>query len=269
MMCGIEEGVTIIAGRPSQGKSTLEDEISTGLALSGVPVARVQLDMNRRKSLARATCRIAGVSLPKLKHGFARQNQLAAVREAVQTVRSLPMYLNDKDYSLRGICSWARAMKLKHDIKMLTVDHVGLVQVDGSFRGNDNSRISLVSSTLKALGAELGVAVVLLSQLSRGMEKESRRPQLSDLRDSGTLEQDAAKVIFVYREYRPKLLAELETDSRRPVWVELLKNQDGETGLLPFWLWKKYFRFELCPASDHEEEVKTLGHGKDLDDVEA
>jgi len=267
LTCGIEDGMTIIAGRPSAGKSTLEDELSTFLARSGVGVARVQLDMNRKKSLARAVCRTAGVSMPKLKHGYARRDQLAKVREAAAEIGELPMFINDRDFSLRAICSWARMMKLKHDVKVLTVDHIQLVQVDqGLSRGaNDNAKVSLVSSTLKALAAELDVKLIVLSQLSRGFDKEARRPRLSDLRDSGTLEQDAAKVLFVYPEYRAKLLAELETDARRPVWFDLVKNQDGETGMLPMWLWKKYFRFEGCPASDHEEQVKVMGQEKDPD----
>jgi replicative DNA helicase len=267
LTCGIEDGMTIIAGRPSAGKSTLEDELSTYLARQGVAVARVQLDMNRKKSLARAVCRTAGVSMPKLKHGYARRDQIAKAKEAAAEIGELPMYINDRDYSLRAICSWARMMKLKHDVKILTVDHIQLVQVDaGLSRGaNDNAKVSMVSSTLKALSAELDVKLIVLSQLSRGFDKEARRPRLSDLRDSGTLEQDAAKVLFVYPEYRAKLLAELETEARRPVWFDLVKNQDGETGMLPMWLWKKYFRFEGCPASDHEEQVRMMGQEKDPD----
>ena len=267
MMCGIEDGMTIIAGRPSAGKSTLEDEISTFLALEGLPVARCQLDMNRKKSLSRAVCRMAGVSLPKLKFGYARQDQLAKVREAQQVVGSLPMWINERDFTLRAICSWARMMKLKYDVGLLTLDHIQLVQVDqGLSRGaNDNTKVGYVSSTLKALAAELGIPLLVLSQLSRGFDKESRRPRLSDLRDSGSLEQDAAKVLFVYPEYRAKLLAELETAARRPVWMDLMKNQDGELGQIPFWLWKKYFRFEFCPASDHEEQVREEGQAADPD----
>jgi len=268
LTCGLEDGLTLLAARPSVGKSTMEDDISTSLALDGLGVARVQLDMNRRKSLSRAVCRIAGVSLPKLKHGFARHDQLEKVREAADLVGALPMFVNDRDFSLRAICSWARVMKMKHDVKLLTVDHIQLVQVDaGLSRGaNDNTKVAYVSSTLKALGAELGIPVLALSQLSRGSDRENRRPKLSDLRDSGTLEQDAAKVIFLYREFRVKTAEKVEMvgpgrTPRRAVWADVQKNQDGETGFLPMWLYPKYFRFEEIGASDHEEALKYEGDG--------
>jgi len=250
LMCGLEPGLTLLAARPSEGKTTLEDCIATYEAQHGIGVFRVPLDSSRKRLMARALSRKAGVSLPKLKFGHAGASQFAQVKEARDVLAPYPMYFSDGDRELRAICTAARAMKMKFNIGLMTVDYIQQVTVSemGRYEGNDNIRIGFVSRTLDSLSKELEIPILALSQLSRAFDKEDREPRLSDLRDSGTLEQDADKVVFLFKDRkmckegekrRPRI-----TKRIRPVWASLMKQKDGETGAVPLWLYPHYFKFE-------------------------
>ena len=249
-VCGLEVGLTIVAGRPSAGKTTMEDETCCGLASSGIPVARVTLDSTRKELLERAIARKAGVSLPKMKRGKARENQLAAAGDAADVLGEYPMWINDVDTDIGTICGWIRQMKILHDVKLFTLDYLQLVNASqmGRSEWDANARVSYVSGALKKLSFELGIPGMVLSQLSRGGDQAQREPRLSDLRDSGAIEQDASKVIFLYQdmkkhdqmeEAKPEI-----TKHKRPVWFDLQKNKNGETGRAPFWMFPPYFRFD-------------------------
>lgn len=252
VLCGLEVGVTVLAGRPSAGKTTMEDQIALYAAGQGIPVARATLDSTRRSLLARSICRQAGVSMPKMKFGFGRKDQHAAALGAASDISELPVFFNDRDTDIAQICSWGRYQKRKNNIGLLTVDYIQLVRAAcmGRQEWDTVARVTYVSNTLKALSLELEIPLLVLSQLSREMEKEDREPKLSDLRDSGAIEQDANKVIFVYID--PKKRKEMEggargaTKHKRPVWGNVMKHKDGETGAIPMWLYPPYFRFEEC-----------------------
>jgi replicative DNA helicase len=244
MICGLETGITILAGRPSQGKTTIEDMMVCHCAATGTPVGRITLDSTRKSLLQRAVCREAGVSLPKLKYGFAGEANMAQVTEAAGRLAKYPMWINDWERDIAGICAWTRAMKIRYGIKLLTVDYIQIVQAAmmGRAQWDANSRMTYVSSQLKTLAFELDMPVLVLSQLSREADKEQRRPRLSDLRDSGSIEQDANKVLFVSKDV--KEAKEKETKQRRPMWLDVAKNKDGEIGELPMWMRPNYFRFD-------------------------
>jgi replicative DNA helicase len=253
LMCGLEPGLTIVAGRPGAGKSTLEGLMCDHLASQGVPVARVTLDMTGRDLLDRVMCKHAGVSLKKLKAGFAREDQLARMESARDVLAKQPLWINDQDRELKRICGWARGMRLRHGIQLLTVDFIQKVQVAGmGASGYDQTKkVTVVTDVLKALAFELGIPVVALSQLSREGEKAQRDPRLTDLRDSGSIEQDASKVVMLYPERN--LVEEMEraergsSDKKRPVLVDLQKSQNGGQGVLGFWFYCAYFRFDEAP----------------------
>lgn len=251
LACGLEPGLTVLAARPSVGKTTMEDCIAVFLAEMGVPVGRVTLDMSPAAVISRGICRRAGVSLAKLKAGFAREDQLAEVDTAAQVLGGYPMYLTNRHRDIATICAWARTQKIRNGIRLLTVDFAQQVQASAMGMrgvGDANARLTLVCSMLKALSFELDIPVLLLSQLSRAIEKEGRDPQLSDLRDSGSLEQDAAKVWFLYQDRDVhQLMEDLQegsTSRLRPIWLDQMKNQNGETGKIPLWQYARYFRFE-------------------------
>jgi len=250
MLCGLEPGITILAARPSQGKTTIEDQISDHVASQGFAVGRITLDSTADELLARMMCRKAGVSMPKLKFGFAGESQLEAIADARKTIAQMPIFINDQDRELRCICAQIRAWHQKRKLSLVTLDFIQLVEASdmGRSQWDANTRVSYVSKVLKGLSLELRLPFLVLSQLSRGVEKDGREPELSDLRDSGSLEQDAHKVMFVRRD--AKRCLELDearpgtTKHMRPAWIDVLKHKNGDTGSLPFWMYPPYFRFE-------------------------
>jgi replicative DNA helicase len=245
--CGLQPGIYMIAARPSQGKTTVEDQITEFLANQGIPVARATLDMTVERLLARTTARHAGVSLPKLNAGFAGDNQIAKVTEAGEIISEYPMFITDELYDVNAICTWVRAMKIKHNIQLFTLDYVQQVEVVGRAGQymNENQVLTQVSRKFKRLALELKIPVILLSQLNRGSDQEDRIPTLSDLRGSGSLEQDANMVILLYHDKK-----EQDQHGKRPQWMDVAKNQDGPTGTLPFWFWANYFRFDEAPVEN-------------------
>jgi len=255
LLCGLEEGVTIVAGRPSAGKTTLEDMLAVHAARDlGVHVGRVTLDASAKELLARAMCRSAGVSLPKLKFGYAGESNLAAVERAAKELEGTGLHFAERIWDIRQIRTWAYMAKSRWNIGLLTIDYVQQVQAGelGRSAHDDVARVTHVSRMLKQLALDLKIPVLVLAQLNREVEKENRAPRLSDLRDSGGLEQDCHKCVFVYRDMKKhKEMEEKEagaTKHKRPVWVNLMKHKDGETAPMEFWLYPPYFRFE--PAAE-------------------
>jgi replicative DNA helicase len=249
MTCGLEVGVTILAGRPSAGKTTLEAQLSDYIAGRGTPVYRVTLDSTRGELLERSICREAEISLPRMKFGYGFHKQHTDATTAAMDIAKLPMFIDDGVRDINQIMSRTRAMKAKHGIGLLTVDYIQLVRAPdmGRTEWDTVTRVTHVSAMLKDLSFSLGIPVLVLCQLSRAVEKEGREPQLSDLRDSGAIEQDASKVIFLYVD--PEKKKEMDTRSpgatkhKRPVICNLMKHKNGETGVLPMWLYPPYFRF--------------------------
>jgi len=268
MMSGLEPGLILVGARPSCGKTTLEVNICDFLARNGVEVARACLDMSREALLVRSVIRESRVSLPRMKYGFARWSQLETVRECKDLVASWPHHVIE-DNTLDGICSTARMLKLKHNIELLTVDFAQLITSgNGALDGNMNALMGQVTKKLKALAFELDIPVLLLSQLNRGSDKDDRRPVLSDLRDSGNLEQNATQVILMSKakqedysgydkESNPEPLPE-DVDRRilRGIVFDLAKNQNGETGMVEMWMRPNYFRFEQAESEFMDIDFK-------------
>lgn len=250
-LCGWPVGLTLVAARPSAGKSTFEGQAAAFAAMQGIGVARVCLDDPQIDVMSRLLANKAEVSLPKAKGGYAHLNQLAAADDAVRVLGEYPMWVNDKDRDIRSICAWIRTMKLRHNIGMFTIDYVQQISAsDMDWRANDNQRVTRVSAALKGLANELGIPGLVCSQLTRKPEQEDRTPILSDLRDSGSLEQDAAVVIFLYQERKVHKLMEERTPGstvgQRPVWVDVAKFKQGSLGRMATWMWCSYFKFELA-----------------------
>ena len=284
MMCGLEPGVTIIAGRPSSGKTTLEDMISQHLAEKGARIGRVTLDSRRASLLSRSACRMAGVSLPKLKLGFARKDQIDAVREAKTRIAKMPMWIRMDLYDIAAIRMWALEKRRRDGMDLLTIDYVQQIQASQMGRAgwDEVAKTTYVIGQLKRLALQdLGIPVVVLSQLSRRSEQENKGvPDLTDLRGSGGLEQDAEKVLMLSIDRKKR--AEMDdktkggtmgaTKHKRPVTFHLAKNKDGEQGILQMWLYPPYFRFEQAGDEwvdyalpmDGDEEVHVSRRGVEV-----
>ena len=260
MTCGFEVGVTILAGRPSAGKTTFEAQLSDHIAGRGMPIYRVTLDSTREELLERSICRTAEVSLPKMKFGYGNRKQHTDAHTAAMELAGYPMFIDDRVRDINQIMARTRAMKAKHGIVMLTIDYIQLIRAPdmGRSEWDTVTRVTHVSAMLKDLAFDLRIPVLVLCQLSRAVEKEGRDPQLSDLRDSGAIEQDASKVIFLYVDAEKKKQMDLNspgaTKHKRPVIANLMKHKNGETGVLPMWLYPPYFRFH--PAKMDPEQNK-------------
>ena len=260
-MLGLEVGVTIVAGRPSAGKTTMEDAMAQAAAQDGIPVYRVTMDSSHESLMARAICRNSGVSLAKLKFGFAGKSKsnMLEVRAARDILGQLPLYIDTRATDIAQIRSEARRMKMKRGIGLVTVDYIQLIRAAemGRSEWDTVARVTYVSRELKALAMDLNIPVVVLSQLSRLVETEGREPKLSDLRDSGAIEQDANKVVFVYVDAKKRKEMDERsmgaTKHKRPVWFNLMKHKDGECAAVAMWMYPPYFNFDQARCDERDE----------------
>jgi len=209
--------LTIVAGRPGMGKSALGTNFAVAAAKrflrdaedgiapeksAGAPVALFSLEMSADQLATRILAEQSGITSENLRTGRITQHEFRDLARAAAELQSLPLYIDDTPgLTIAALRTRARRLKRQKGIGMIVVDYLQLLQ--GTGRGNDNrvQEISEISRGLKQLAKELDVPVIGLSQLSRQVEqREDKRPQLSDLRESGSIEQDADIVLFIYRE---------------------------------------------------------------------
>jgi replicative DNA helicase len=212
-----ESDLIILAGRPAMGKTSLATNIAFNCAARhtrdladgiapdksvGAPVAFFSLEMSADQLATRILAEQAEISSELLRMGRISHDDFKRISRASQDLNDLPLYIDDTPaLTIGAMLTRARRLKRRHDIGLVVVDYLQLLQ--GSGRANDNrvNEISEISRGLKTLAKELSVPVIALSQLSRAVEsREDKRPQLSDLRESGSIEQDADMVWFIFRE---------------------------------------------------------------------
>lgn len=202
-LCGMKpEQLIVIAGRPKMGKTTLAMEFARHNAIrKGKEVLVVSLEMSNQGLMDRLLAAEGGVTLQSVKDGSALMEEPHKIENAASKVIGSGLKLSDRPgLTISRIRSMARRHKMVHGLDLLVIDHLGLI--DGEERGmNTLQRVSEITRQSKLLAKELKIPVILLSQLNRALEQRpNKRPIPSDLRDSGTIEQDADVVIFVYRD---------------------------------------------------------------------
>ena len=209
----------IVAGRPGMGKSSLATNIAFAAARrfirdvedgiepeksAGAPVALFSLEMSSDQLATRILAEESGISSENLRMGKISQQEFRQLARAAAELQSLPLYIDDTPgLTIAALRARARRLKRQKGIGIVVVDYLQLLQGSGKGSAGDNrvQEISEISRGLKQLAKELNVPVIALSQLSRAVEqREDKRPQLSDLRESGSIEQDADMVLFIYRE---------------------------------------------------------------------
>jgi len=209
--------LTIVAGRPGMGKSALATNMAVAAAQrflrdaedgiapeksAGAPVVLFSLEMSADQLATRILAEQSGITSENLRTGRITQHEFRDLARAAAELQSLPLYIDDTPgLTIAALRTRARRLKRQKGIGLVVVDYLQLLQ--GTGKGNDNrvQEISEISRGLKQLAKELDVPVIGLSQLSRQVEqREEKRPQLSDLRESGSIEQDADIVLFIYRE---------------------------------------------------------------------
>ena len=208
----------ILAGRPSMGKTALATNIAFHVArnyawepqpdgtrktVNGGVVAFFSLEMSAEQLAMRLLADVSGVSSDRLRKGEIDASEFGRVRDGAIEVQEAPLFIDATGgLSIAKLTARARRLKRQHGLDLIVVDYLQLVTTDaGGREGNRVQEVSAITGGLKALAKDLGVPVIALSQLSRQVEnREDKRPQLSDLRESGSIEQDADVVMFVYRE---------------------------------------------------------------------
>jgi len=242
----------ILAARPAVGKSSLAVNIAEHISIDHKrPVGLFTLEMSEqeivkriihgRARVERRACEAHAGSPER-----ATERQLSKVALTTLAVQNAPLRINDKSgISISELFTAARLMREKQRIELLILDYLGLVRC-GDNRKTRYEETTLVSNALKGLAKELGIPVLALAQLNRSSEKEGRAPMLSDLRDSGAIEQDADVVALLYR----KETADTAADE---VEMFIAKNRNGRTGHVKFTFLKNFTRFESAAKIDRND----------------
>ena len=215
-----ESDLIIVAARPGMGKTALTLSMARNIAVNqDIPVAFFSLEMSSVQLITRLISSETGLSSEKLRTGKLEKHEWEQLNVKVKTLEKAPLFIDDTpSLSIFDLRAKARRLSSQYGIKMIIIDYLQLMTAGGSQKGgNREQEISTISRNLKALAKELSVPVIALSQLSRAVETRggSKRPLLSDLRESGAIEQDADIVSFIYRPEYYKI-EEWDDDDRSP-----------------------------------------------------
>jgi replicative DNA helicase len=238
----------ILAARPSVGKTALCLNMAANVAMrEEVPTVVFSLEMSHEQLVQRMLCMESRVDGSRLRGGFLTDEDWPRLTHAAGALSEAPIFIDDTPgmttFELRAKC---RRLKKAHGLGLIIVDYLQLMRVKGRMESRERE-IAEISRSLKALAKELNVPVVALSQLNRSLEaRQDKRPVLSDLRESGAIEQDADIIMFLYRDevYHP--------DTEHPGVAELIvsKHRNGPTGLVKLAFLHEYTRFENLAEED-------------------
>jgi len=231
----------IVAGRPSMGKSAFAISIARYVAVEEkIPVAFFSLEMSKEQLMQRFLCAEGKVDMNKLRTGFLSPSDWPILTAAAGKLSEAPIYIDDTPaINIFELKAKARRLKAHHDIKLIIVDYLQMIR-SVQRQESRQQEISQISQALKSLAKELNVPLIAVSQLSRAVESRSdHRPQLSDLRESGAIEQDADLVVLLLREeyYNPT------EENKGIAEVIIAKQRNGPTGSVFLGFIKEYMRF--------------------------
>ena len=232
----------IVAARPAMGKTSLCMNIAQHAGLTGAHTVGIfSLEMSKEQLVLRLLCGEGRVDMHKLRSGFLSEKDWARLIQAVSNLSEAQIFIDDSPgLTVSEMRAKSRRLKLEHGLDLLIVDYLQLMQGRGRFE-NRTQEIAGISRAMKGMAKELDIPIVALSQLSRAPESRGEhRPQLSDLRESGALEQDADVVVFIYRE------EEYDSTTENKGVAELIigKQRNGPTGTIKLAFIKEYTRFE-------------------------
>ena len=232
----------LVAARPAMGKSAFAINIATNAAISAkVPVAIFNLEMSKSQLVSRMLCSESMVDSNKVRTGKMDEEDWIKLATALGPLSEAPVYIDDTPgISVAEIRAKCRKLKLEKNIGLVVIDYLQLIQGSGKRNASREQEISEISRSLKILAKELDIPVIALSQLSRAAEqRQDHRPMLSDLRESGAIEQDADIVMFLYRDdyYNP------DSEKKNIAEVILAKHRAGSTGTVDLLWMGNYTKF--------------------------
>ncbi len=243
--------LVIVAARPAMGKSAFAINLATNVALKAKKgVVIFSLEMSKEQIGNRILCSEAMVDSNKLRTGMLEDDDWAKLAENLGRLSDAPIFIDDTaGISIMEIRAKARKLHIEKDIGLIVIDYLQLIQGSGNRNSSREQEISEISRSLKILAKELNVPVIALSQLSRSVEKrDDKRPMLSDLRESGAIEQDADIVMFLYRDdyYHP------DTEKKNISEVILAKHRGGSTGTVDLAWLPSYTKFANLTKDNFE-----------------
>jgi len=262
--------MVVLAARPSMGKTALALTIAQNVITGAVPgfppapVAMFSLEMPTRSLVKRMICARAEVPGHKLRPGaFLSKEHHAAVLAAATDLRRAKFYIDDTGgLTVSQLRSRARRVMRRHDVKLIIVDYLQLLKDPRHADHGPQYETSAISSSIKEMAKELNIPVVVLSQLNRASEKrENRRPRLSDLRDSGSIEQDADIVCLLHRPCKHR--EDKESTDELLAIVDVAKHRNGETGLVRLDFVDEYTKFEDRSEQAGGKDQRGAGNGED------
>ena len=235
MTNGLQPGeMVIIAARPSMGKTAFAVNIAEHMAMmKKIPVAIFSLEMSKQQLAQRMLCSRSGVDSNKVRRNMLSREDFGALNMTAGELADAPMYIDDTaGLTLMGLRAKARRLKQRHGIQAIFIDYLQLMTAPSAGRDGRQNEVSAMSRGVKALARELAVPVVCLSQLNRAAEqREGHRPRMSDLRESGSIEQDADVIMMLHREdYYHRGDEEYEDNNIAEVIVN--KQRNGPTGVV-------------------------------------
>lgn len=260
MTDGLHGGeMIVIAARPSMGKTSLAINIAEHVALNlKLAVGVFSLEMAAESLVLRTLCSHAKVNLRNIRDGFMSEHDFPKLTGAAGKLQAAPLFIDDSSgLSILQLRAKARRMWQQHGIKLFVIDYLQLMH-STTRRGEDNRQqeIADISSGIKALAKELNVPVIVLSQLNREIEKDkNRKPRMSDLRESGAIEQDADLVGLLYKPASDddEADSQLKEDAGIPINLLIAKQRNGPTGDVNLTFLKQYTRFESAAKITEED----------------
>lgn len=227
--------LVIIAGRPSMGKTALAMNIAGNVAETGDFVHFFSMEMSPEQLANRQLAEHSGVASDRLRRGDFTEIEMATVMKAAEKLSGLPCVIDRTGgISISALSAKARRMARKRKSKLIVIDYLQLMSGSNGKGGNRVQDITEITTGLKALAGELQIPIIALSQLSRAVESRTdKRPMLSDLRESGSIEQDADVVMFVYRdEYYIERTKPDETDPKFTEWLQAMSRAKGKAEVI-------------------------------------
>lgn len=263
LLAGFQKSdLIILAARPSVGKTTLALDFARAAALSGVPVGVFSLEMSKEQLVDRMLAAHSHVDLWRLRTGRLETggefDDFARIGQAMAELSEAPIFIDDhSSNNVMGMRTMARRLQAEHDLGLIIIDYLQLME-SGRYKDNRVQEVSDISRSLKKLAIELNVPILALSQLSRAVEmRTDQRPKLSDLRESGSIEQDADVVMFIHR---PQF-----EDGERPeafdINLIIEKHRNGPTGDVEMRFHSKYVTYmPLAEGFENLPEAQIEAH---------
>ena len=259
--------LVIIAARPAMGKTAFALTMAKNIAVDRkIPMAFFSLEMSNVQLVNRIIVNVCSITGEKIRNGDLEPYEWGQLDYKIRVLKGAPLYVDDTpSLSIFELRSKARRLVREHGIKMIMIDYLQLMNASGAKFGSRQEEVSTISRSLKGLAKELNIPILALSQLNRGVEQregnEGKRPQLSDLRESGAIEQDADMVLFIHRpEYYHIFKDENGRDVRGMAQIIVAKHRNGAVGDVLLTFKSKFARFQ-----NPDDEVFQTGENGEME----